>query len=75
MTLELIQKGDKFVIRDRWGFISLYLLYDGWWFWPDFSAWMDKEKALSTYNDIILSRRNHSKFTNSKSKIIKSNEY
>ena len=75
MKLELIQKGDKFAIRDRWGFISIYLLYDGWWFCPDFTAWMDKEEALSTYNRIILSRQNNSKFKNSKSKIVKSNEY
>lgn len=45
MTIELLKKGDEYLVRYKRRWVWWYVGYDGDWFWPDYGSEMDLEEA------------------------------
>jgi len=53
MKVQIIKKGDKYCVRTWCLFFWMYEQYDGCWFWPDYTSWIDYNEAVEMRNNLI----------------------
>lgn len=70
MVIELVQKGDKYLVRYKTGWFWWYVCYEDDWIWPDSTSYMDLKEA----EEVIENKKYAIEQSRAKSKVIRTEE-